>query len=157
MNDIKNEPIFIPRKRHYVLCGDEEGLASLNSIKSVLLNEKLSFEEIHLSKECSSQVDKRLEVQKMGTFLYVAAEGKRLRKVIHTSKKLGFSREEAQYIRVDEEEMKIFCCRCHGISRVNNTVNIGDHVNCTACSLKLEVSDHYSPIKDAYLGYVAQL
>ncbi|WP_404459960.1 dimethylamine monooxygenase subunit DmmA family protein [Sutcliffiella horikoshii] len=157
MNGITNDPVFQPGKRHYVLCGDEEGLDSLNPIKQILTNGQMSFEEIHLFLESPSEVDKKLERQKMGTYLYVAAEGKMLRKVVSTAKKLGYSSEEAQYIRVGEEEKRIFCCRCHVISRVNNTLNIGEHINCTACSLKLELSDHYSPIKDAYLGYVAQI
>ena len=156
MNSITNDPVFQPGKRHYVLCGDEEGLVSLNPIKQILTNCQMSFEEIHLLSECSSEVDRKLGLQKMGTFLYVAAEGKKLRKVISTAIKLGYSSKEAQYIRVGEEEKRIFCCRCHSISKVNNRVNIGEHVHCTACSLKLELSDHYSPIKDAYLGYVIQ-
>ena len=157
MNGITNDPVFQPGKRHYVLCGDEEGLDSLNPIKQILTNGQMSFEEIHLLLECSSEVDRKLEMQKMGTYLFVATEGENLRKVISMAEKLGYSTEEAQYIRVGEEEKHIFCCRCHGISRVNNIVNIGEHVHCTACSLKLELSDHYSPIKDAYLGYVAQI
>ncbi|NLP51702.1 hypothetical protein [Bacillus sp. RO1] len=156
MNDIKNEPIFQPGKRHYVLCGDEKGLNSLNPIKQILSNDQMSFEEIHLSLECSSEVDKKLEMQKIGTFLYVAAEGKKLRKVICTAEKLGYSSEEAQYIIVGKEKKRVFCCRCHFISTVNYTLNIGEHVNCTACNLQLDLSDHYSPVKEAYLGYVAQ-
>lgn len=156
MNDIKNEPIFQPGKRHYVLCGDEEGLNSLISIKQTLINQQLSFEEIHLISECSSEVDKKLGMQKIGAFLYVAAEVKQLSKIIFSAKKLGYSSEEAQYIIVGEEKKRIFCCRCHFISIVYNTVNIGELVNCSACSLQLELSDHYSPVKEAYLGYVAQ-
>ncbi|TYS69531.1 hypothetical protein FZC76_04665 [Sutcliffiella horikoshii] len=156
MNDIKNEPTFRLGKRHYVLCGDEEGLKSLNPIKQNLTNDQLSFEEIQLDLECFSEVDKKLEMKKMGTFLYVAAEGKKLRRVICTAEKLGYSFEEAQYIIVGEGKKGIFCCRCHYVSTVNHTLNIGDHVNCTACSLQLVLSDHYSPVKEAYLGYVAQ-
>ena len=155
MNDIKNEPIFHPGKRHYVLCGDEEGFQNLNSIKERLTNEKKSFEEIHLSRECLSEVDRRLGLQKMGAYLYVAAEENKLKKVITTASRLGYSSEEAQFIRVGKGELRIFCCRCHVISRVNNSVNIGEHVNCNACRLKLELTDHYSPIKDAYLGHVS--
>ncbi|MGD6776106.1 dimethylamine monooxygenase subunit DmmA family protein [Sutcliffiella horikoshii] len=157
MNDIKNEPIFQPGKKHYVLCGDEEGLDSLSPIKMILSNEKMSFEEIHLLSECSSEVDRKLERQKMGTFLYVAAEGNKLRKVLSMATKLGYSPEEAQYIMVEKEEKRIFCCRCHVISIVCGESIKRGILNCPACSLKLELSDHYSPIKDAYLGYVAEV
>ncbi|MGD6870706.1 hypothetical protein ACQCU1_00775 [Sutcliffiella horikoshii] len=157
MNNIKNEPIFQPGKKHYVLCGDEKGLNTLNPIKQFLTNEQMSFEEIHLILECSSEVDRKLEMQKIGTFLYVAAEGKKLRKVLSMATKLGYSPEEAQYIIVGKEEKRIFCCRCHVISSVCGESIKRGILNCPACSLKLELSDHYSPIKDAYLGYVAEV
>ncbi|KPB04573.1 hypothetical protein [Bacillus sp. CHD6a] len=156
MNDIKNEPIFQPGKRHYVLCGDEEGLSSLKLIKEILLNDQLSFEEIHLKLECSSEVEKKFEMQKIGTFLYVAAEAKKLRKIKSTAGKLGYTSDETQYIIVGEEEKRIFCCRCHFVSSVDHTLYRDKHVNCAACSLQLVLSDHYSPVKDAYLGNVAQ-
>jgi hypothetical protein len=155
--DIKNEPIFHPGKKHYVLCGDELGLSTLNPLKKILTNRALSFEEIHLELRCSPEVDDLLGKQKIGTYLYVAAERERLREVRCLANKLGYSCQEAQFIRVGEEERRVFCCRCHVLSRVENTVNTGEYINCKACSLKLELSDHYSPIKDAYLGYVAEV
>jgi dimethylamine monooxygenase subunit C len=155
--DIKNNLIFHSGKKHYVLCADEVGLSRLNPLKEILTKRALSFEEIHLERRCSLEVDDLLGKQKMGTYLYVAAERERLREVLFTANKLGYSSQEAQFLRVGEEEKRMFCCKCHFIFRLENTVNTGEYINCTACSLKLEVSDYYSPLKDAYLGYVAEV
>lgn len=157
MNDIKNEWIFQPGKKHYVLCWDEWGLSRLNPLKKILTNQALSFEEIHLNRRCSSEVDDLLGKQKIGTYLYVAAGREKLREVICLAEKLGYSSQEAQFIRVGEEDRRVFCSRCHFISRVENTVNTGQCITCIACGMKLEMSDHYSPIKDAYLGYVGEI
>lgn len=157
MNDIKNESSFKPGKRHYILCGDMDGIKVLNPIKKSLLQQSLSFEEIHLFHACSPEVDITLGRQKMGAFLYVAAEGEKLREVMSLAKKLGYSSEETQFVRVGNEKKRVFCCRCHVISVLDNSFNKGSYVTCTSCKLELELSDHYSPIKDAYLGYVAKI
>lgn len=155
MNVIKNKSAFRMGKRHYILCGDEEGMKDLASIKVTLLNHRMSFEEIHLSRCSPAEMDSLLGMQKMGTYLYVAAEGEKVRELLDMADKLGYSSEEAQFIRVGEIEKKIFCCKCHGISIVKGTMNKSGCIICSACAAKLELSDHYSPIKDAYLGYVA--
>ncbi|KMJ60350.1 hypothetical protein AB685_05925 [Bacillus sp. LL01] len=156
MSDIKNDPVFHPGKRHYVLCGDEAGMKKLKSVKKILADQLVSFEEIHLFQECSSEVDNHLGRQMIGSYLFVAAEWKTLREFMGLTKKLGYSSEDVQFIIVGEEEKRIFCCRCHFISILKSSITTGDWIPCSGCGLKLELSDHYSPIKDAYLGYVAQ-
>ncbi len=129
----------------------------LNGIKESLTNQSLSFEEIHLFHECSPEVDIHLGKQKIGTYLYAAAEWNTLKEVVFLAKKLGYSSEEAQFIGVGEKEKRVFCCRCHFISNLRSPLHTGDQMSCSACGMKLELSDHYSPIKEAYLGYVAHI
>ena len=156
MTDIKNKPIFQPGKKHYILCGDDLGFKRLHSIKEILMKGLMSFEEIHFNSKCISEVDEVLGKQKIGTYLYAAAEGEKLREIIGLASKLGYSAQESQFIRLGEEQKRIFCSKCHFISMVNRSISQDGYMICTSCGFKLELSDYYSPIKDAYFGYLVE-
>ncbi|WML57647.1 hypothetical protein [Neobacillus sp. PS2-9] len=146
---------LVPGKRHYLFCADEEGIKLLQPLIDVVKDGNISY-EIQIVKDNWNPIlsSEWLRVQKMGSFLYATAEWNVLKKLKQLAEDAGFSEEEAQYIGYGKEQIKVFCCRCHGISVLEKGQ---PERNCDHCGLLLEVSDHYSQLRDAFLGYVAKL
>lgn len=150
-----NENItHVPRKRHYLFCADEEGMKLLQPLIDAVKEGDTSY-EIQIVKEWNpAYFMKWFSLQKMGSYLYVAAEWNTLKNLKQLAEDVGYSEEEAQYIGYGKQQIKVFCCRCHGISVLEKGQ---PERNCDHCGLLLEVSDHYSQLRDAFLGYVANL
>jgi dimethylamine monooxygenase subunit C len=146
---------LVPEKRYYLFCADEEGIKLLQPLIDVVKDRNISY-EIQIVKDNWSNTlfSEWLSMQKMGSFLYVSAEWNTLKKLKQLAEDAGFSEEEAKYIGYGKEQIKVFCCRCHGISVLEKGK---PERNCDHCGLLLEVSDHYSKLRDAFLGYVAKL
>ncbi|WP_141395224.1 MULTISPECIES: dimethylamine monooxygenase subunit DmmA family protein [Bacillus] len=102
------------------------------------------------------ELTRKLRNQKMGTFLYVATTWGNLSRVKRLAMEIGYTEEESHFIGYGEKRIQIFCCRCHGLMKVNE-VPVNIEVTCIHCHLLLSVSDHYSKERDAFLGYVAKL
>lgn len=146
---------LVPGKRHYIFCADEAGLKILQPLIDAVKEEKIS-NEIYMVRE-NEDLEALMEwfnMQKMGCFLYAAAEWKTLKGIKQLAENAGFSDEEAQLIGSGKQQIRVFCCRCQGISVVDKGQQ---ERTCDHCKLVLEVSDHYSPLRDAFLGYVAKL
>ncbi|HLO12902.1 MAG TPA: hypothetical protein VK190_11910 [Pseudoneobacillus sp.] len=146
---------LVPGKRHYLFCADEEGIKLLQPLIDVVKDGNISY-EIQIVKDNWNPIlsSEWLSMQKMGSFLYATAEWNVLKKLKQLAEDAGFSEEEAQFIGYGKEQIKVFCCRCHGISVLEKGQ---PERNCDQCGLLLEVSDHYSKLRDAFLGYVAKL
>lgn len=156
---MKNQPIIIPSKRKYLFLADQQGMTILNPIIEQAIANNDSFELVFLGKQNepeSPQTDIThwLINQKMGTYLYVALPWKELNPIKLMIEKVGFSEEEYRSFGYGDKPRNVFCCRCHGITVVANEEV---EISCPHCHLLLEVTDHYSPLRDAYLGYVAKL
>jgi dimethylamine monooxygenase subunit C len=149
-SSLKESATFVSGKRKYMFCGDEQGLNLLKPIIEQVITENLSYETVLMNGELKPLFSN----QKMGTFLYVCASWDHLKQVKNLATQCGFSEAEAQFIGYGERKINIFCCRCHGL-----TIRMSDEkrMTCKHCHIKLEVTDHYSELKDAYLGYVATL
>ncbi|MDR6125096.1 hypothetical protein QFZ87_004693 [Bacillus sp. SLBN-46] len=147
--------ILVPGKPRYLFCGDEEGIKLLQLLIDVVKDRNISY-EIQIVKDNwnNTLFSEWLSMQKMGSILYAAAEWTTLKTLKQLAEDAGFSEEEAQYIGYGKEQIKVFCCRCHGISVLEKGQ---PERNCDHCGLLLEVSDHYSKLRDAFLGYVAKL
>lgn len=138
-------------KQKYLFYTDQRGfeflLPVIEMVKELMLPYELVFEgERDLSEWLTSQ--------KMGTYLYGALEWSKLSSIKVLAEDIGFSVEEAQYMGYGNRRINVFCCRCHGLTEVDSGV---EKVNCIHCQLLLEVSEHYSSLREAYLGYVAKL
>lgn len=152
---MNNEVDFVPGKRKYVFCGDQQGMKLLSNVIEQVKEEGLLHEIFLIEGEAEwSQLSEFLKDQKMGTFLYLGLANDQLLQAKLVAETTGFSEEEAQYIGHGEKVFRIFCCRCHGINETTNTV---EEIICRQCGLKLSVSDHYSIFHNAVLGYVAKL
>ncbi|WP_139364813.1 dimethylamine monooxygenase subunit DmmA family protein [Sutcliffiella halmapala] len=156
----KQTATYIPHKRHYLFClakKNQEYFAEI--IANVKANEQI-FETFYIKENIESILDVEdlknwLGKQKMGTYLYIAASWNVLKGYKDIVESVGFSDEEAQYIAVGSTNRKVFCCRCHGVMelKVEELIEINNQITCTQCELNLSVSDHYSKLRDAYLGY----
>ncbi|MDQ0246861.1 hypothetical protein J2S09_004481 [Bacillus fengqiuensis] len=149
---------FISGKQKYLFCTDQGGLAILNPIIELMADKELSFELVLMGEHSeqgpsSKDLSEWLSQQKMGSYLYAAASWDKVINIRRLAEKIGFSDEEAQYIGYDTQPINVFCCRCHGINKMKEQTEI----TCCHCGLLLIVSDHYSSLRDTYLGYVAKL
>ncbi|MGG3468644.1 dimethylamine monooxygenase subunit DmmA family protein [Neobacillus pocheonensis] len=142
---------FVPGKRKYLFCADKQGMEILQPVIDLVIEKKLPFELFSIE----HPVFEWLSKQKMGSFLYVAMEWDKLHAMKQLAEEVGFSAEEMQYIGYGGQSENVFCCRCHGITETIWQEKL--EINCRHCDLLLEVSDHYSSLKNAYLGYVAKL
>ncbi|MFE7064850.1 hypothetical protein ACFVAD_22220 [Sutcliffiella sp. NPDC057660] len=156
----RNIATYIPNKRHYLFCVDETGEEELSSLIREVQVRQASVEVIQIDKHVSSdrlqeEMKHGLSRQKMGTYLYIAVEWKRLDQLIIVAEDVGFTSEEASFIGVGTKNMNVFCCRCHGINMVSDIkIERGNfRINCSFCRISLSVSDHYSKFRNAYLGY----
>lgn len=152
---MNGEVNFVPGKRKYIFCGDQQGIKLLSSVIERVKEEELLHEIFLIEVEAEwSELSKFLKGQKMGTYLYVAMSNDQLQQAKLVAEFIGFSDEEAQYIGYGEKIIRVYCCRCQGINETTNTV---EKMICRHCGLELSVSDHYSVFHNAVLGYVAKL
>jgi dimethylamine monooxygenase subunit C len=159
-----NDAIFVEGKRKYLFCIDQKGMPKLAPIIEMVIEKNISFELYFIGAEYDkdqvvTDLSKWLSGQKMGSFLYVAVTWDKLKNIKKLSEDIGFSNEEVQFVGYGVKDICVFCCRCHGITELSKQHESSEQtiVNCCHCGLLLEISDHYSTLKDAYLGYVAQL
>jgi dimethylamine monooxygenase subunit C len=154
---MKNQQFLVPSKRKYLFLADQQGMTILNSmIKQAKMN-NYPIEKVVLEKQnefLETRIAFWLSQQLMGTYLYVALPWKEINSIKLKVEEIGYSDEEYQCFGYGEKIKNVFCCRCHGITNVRyEDVEIA----CPNCHLLLEVSDHYSSLRDAFIGYVAKL
>jgi dimethylamine monooxygenase subunit C len=156
---------FVPNKRKYILIGNVDGIQLLTPILEEIKDSNLHYEVINLNAtiqegsdyhlfQVSPILNRLLCQQKMGTFVYAALPWDAISYYKLFFEKAGFSDEEYQCIGFGERRIRVFCCRCHGISEV---LHGEQEVTCQHCQLHLEITSHYSKLKDAYLGFLAKL
>ena len=149
----KSEAIFVPDKRKYLFYGDQNGLQQLKPIILQVIDENMPYECLLMG---NGDIVSCLSDQKMGSFLYISADWEKLNKLKKLAYEIGFSDEEVQLIGWGDKKINVFCSRCHGMTKIKE-FDRGHKLICMHCELCLLVSSHYSPAKDAYLGYVAKL
>ncbi|MDN4075062.1 dimethylamine monooxygenase subunit DmmA family protein [Fictibacillus terranigra] len=144
---------FVPGKRKYLICGDPSGINLVQPIIQNIMEQHLSFEVMEIKDE--EKVRNWLDHQKMGCYLYVSAAWPEIERLKNITEDIGFSEEEVQFLGRGEQMIKVFCCRCHGLTELARSD--ASEITCSQCGLLLSVSDHYSSLRKAYLGYVAKL
>jgi len=147
--------IYVPNKRQYLFIVDAVGREAVSDILAQVQANNASFELFQINgdrtpSELPKEIERWLHRRKMGTYLYAAVSWEKLNVITHISEEVGFTGEEAQYQGIGEKDKAVFCCRCHGMTRVQNSIL---HIECPYCLSTLSISDHYSKLKEAYLGY----
>ncbi|MCA1060677.1 hypothetical protein LCL96_17205 [Rossellomorea aquimaris] len=148
------QPSFVPSKRKYLFCGDQEGMERLSSVIEKVRKDHLPFESFMVNGKQETDIARWMENQKMGSYLYIAMEWNRLTDVKKIAEECGFSEEEAQYIGHGERFINVYCFKCHQKMKVNSGL-IHSCTTCLQCHLVLSISDHYSSLHESYLGYAA--
>ena len=162
MNNLINEKAkFIDGKRKYLICSDHKGMTLIQPIVEKLLEKNYSFDFVFIGfdstlEQTKSNLNLWLQNQKMGSYLYLALEKNMLKTLRPLIEEVGFFEDEVQYIGYGDIKTSVFCCRCHNLSELK-VLEVGKEVKCQNCHLLLSVSDHYSNLYDAFLGYVAKL
>ncbi|MBY6038168.1 hypothetical protein KUV80_16025 [Fictibacillus nanhaiensis] len=152
---MNKEAVFIPHKRKYLFCADQQGMKLLSDVIEQVKRSECSYDLFVFEGDPDwKPFFNFLKKQKMGTYLYVALNNQVLGHAQTLAEEIGFSAEEAQYVVYGEVVRKIFCCRCHGI---NEAKEKEIEITCEQCGLVLSISDHYSTHHHAFLGYVAKL
>jgi hypothetical protein len=151
---MSSEAVYIPSKRKYVFCADQEGLKFLLNIMEQVKGNALPHDIFLFDGRDLSHLAEFLSKQKMGTYLYMALPHAELQKMKKIVEDIGFLDEEMQLIGFGKKRIRIFCCRCQGI---NEMTEERAEITCNKCRIELSLSDHYSVFHDAYLGYVAKL
>lgn len=153
------QPVFVNGKRKYLFIADQVGYSLLKPAIDQTIMNNCPLELVFLG-ECldheqpEMNLKQWLNAQKMGTYLYVAVGWNQLPSIKALAYEIGFSEEETQYFGLGTKHKKVFCCRCHGISEVKEEQA---ELVCQHCKLEIAASDHYSILRDAYLGYVLKL
>jgi dimethylamine monooxygenase subunit C len=154
------QPVFINGKRKYLYICDQAGYSLLKSLidQTIQNNDPMELVFLGASSHYQEQADTNLKQwlisQKMGTYLYVALDWNQLSSIKSLAEQIGFSKEEAQFFGHGTKYKKVFCCRCHGLSEA---MEAQTELECKHCKLELAISDHYSTLRDAYLGYILKL
>ncbi|MEG9295480.1 hypothetical protein V6B33_03380 [Mangrovibacillus sp. Mu-81] len=151
----KSTPVFLPGKRKYLFCGDKEGMSYLEPVILAVKAQNGEFETGFVEIKKSPELEMWLRSQKMGSYLYVSVCWDRYKEIKALAESIGFTEEEAQFMGHGEKIVNIFCSRCHGMTRIRESESTLE-LKCTHCKLILVISDHYSLLRDAYLGYAAK-
>ncbi|WP_442598907.1 hypothetical protein [Neobacillus sp. D3-1R] len=149
-------PFFVEGKREYLFYTDQKGISLLQPIIGEIFKKNTPFKVVMKEDDIDFDLTKWLKDQKMGSYLYAALPWEELFVFKNVVEEIGFTEEESQFIGYGQQTIKVFCCRCHGMTEGKN-LEMDQEIHCSYCQLLLVVSDHYSRVKNAYLGYVAKL
>ncbi|WP_226672686.1 dimethylamine monooxygenase subunit DmmA family protein [Rossellomorea aquimaris] len=151
-----SQPSFVPNKRKYLFCGDEEGMERLSPVIQRVQKENHSYQLLLVDEKEGKDISHWLQNQNMGSYLYIAVEWNKLKHLKKVAEDQGFSVDEAQCIGHGARFIQVFCYKCH-LKTVVSGESIKQVIDCPHCHLTLSVSDHYSPLHDSYLGYPATI
>ncbi|MBM7570189.1 dimethylamine monooxygenase subunit DmmA family protein [Aquibacillus albus] len=130
----------------YLLMNEKNPLFMKEKIDQLVPIE-FSFAKV-ITEETVQEV---LSNQTIGTYLLLGCDSELVRTIKRQAIEIGFSEQEMRLLQVGEKKEKLFCVKCY---HYNNLTD--EHtVVCNHCQTKLDVSEHYSRVKEAYLGYIA--
>jgi dimethylamine monooxygenase subunit C len=148
---IQKEFSFSKGKRKFLFCADSTGEKSLHTLVHQAMEEGIPFDFHIFGDEPESFLDMWLNQQKMGSYLYISGGWNFVKRVEKIALAAGFSQEEMQMKVIGTVKKKLICCVCHAGNPIDDEASI----TCMNCGAELEVSTHYSPRLEAYLGYVS--
>ncbi len=123
---------------------------------SVLENiEKAIYENfphlpIHFSQLDSADLSNYLQQQKIGTHMIVIGTRETITEWEKIGTQVGFPLDAIHKIVLEGDLKKVFCVRCYSLFP-SQTI---EHVLCKNCHSQLDVSNHFSKLHNAYLGYI---
>ncbi|KAB8137456.1 hypothetical protein F9U64_09460 [Gracilibacillus oryzae] len=121
----------------------------LMEANTTIPNDEVSYDKLEVIR--SLVIPDLLFDQRIGTYVILGCEAGMANSLKKQAEQAGFSDQEIRVLSVGEVEAKLFCVKCYHY----NSINSQDTVLCKHCQTKLDVSTHFSRVRDAYLGYVA--
>lgn len=148
---IQKELSFSKGKRKFLFCTDSIGEKSLHALVHQAIEDGIPFDFHILGDEPDSFFNLWFNQQKMGSYLYISGEWEYVNRMKKIALAAGFSHEEMQMQVIGPLKKKLICCTCHA----GNLIDDETYITCMNCGAELEISTHYSPRLEAYLGYVS--
>ena len=111
----------------------------------------LDIEQFDSAENLAARLQKILEQAYMGTRFYAVGSEQFVQNLRGLARSFGMLEEEINLEIVNRKARNIYCSTCHIINPQVRT-NI---IICSGCGIKLEVWEHFSRLKNAYLGVCA--
>ena len=111
----------------------------------------LDIEQFDSIKNLESRLTEILDRALMGTRFYAIGSEQFVGKLLKYARSFGLSEEEIGLEIVSKEIKNIYCSNCLTITPLVRD----DIFICSNCGIKLEVVEHFSRLKNAYLGICA--
>ncbi|VEP16356.1 conserved hypothetical protein [Hyella patelloides LEGE 07179] len=92
-----------------------------------------------------------LERAYIGTRFYAIGSAQFIYDVENCARSFGMSEEEISLEVFDSKARRVYCSTCHTINYPVST----NLITCSGCGIKLEIWEHFSRLKNAYLGVCA--
>lgn len=96
------------------------------------------------------QLNNLLNIQQMGTQLYIYAKWEEAEKIFTAAVEAGFSEDEIQVLINGKRKKFVYCIKCYHLQEVSieDTDVICDH-----CQISLEIGPFFSRERKGYIGY----
>ena len=128
-----------------------KNLKILHWSKAENVKRPLNIEQLNSIENLELRLVEILERATMGTRFYAIGSEQFVANLLRHARNSGLSDEEISVEIVSKETKNIYCSNCLTINlSVRDSVFI-----CTNCGIKLEVLEHFSRLKNAYLGICA--
>ncbi len=116
--------------------------------KIAIARKDLDIEQFDLTENLEARLQKILAQACMGTRFYAVGSEQFVQNLKGFARSFGMLEEEINLEIVNKKARNIYCSTCH---RINPQVET-NLVTCSGCGIKLEVWEHFSRLKNAYLG-----
>ncbi|WP_319421249.1 dimethylamine monooxygenase subunit DmmA family protein [Pleurocapsa sp. FMAR1] len=111
----------------------------------------LDIEQFDSTENLEARLQNFLQQAYMGTRFYAVGSEQFVQNLRRLARSFGMLEEEIHLEIVNRKVKNIYCSTCH---RINPQVQT-NIITCSGCGIKLEVWEHFSRLKNAYLGVCA--
>lgn len=152
--DVSNRPIYklveINQRSSYQLFVGETWSDELNEFyESCTSYDNKQISIASDSKDIYADLTLFLSAAPVNTTVYIHGNEPFLWKIAKVLKSMGLVEEQIKMFKPTSNQRDLFCVHCYTI-----TPNVSETpAECCNCKLKLEVSDHFSKLHSAYMGY----
>ncbi len=148
----------------HLICVEEAAIdlvySRLNALEYIPINlqilylgerKDLDIEQFDSTENLEARLQKILEQAYMGTRFYAVGSEQFVQNLKGLARSFGMSEQEINLEAVNKKARNIYCSTCHSINPQVQT----NLITCSGCGIKLEVWEHFSRLKNAYLGVCA--
>lgn len=115
---------------------------------AIKVKHNLNIKQFYSIENLQTELVKILDRAKMGVRFYAIGSEQFIWNLRGYARNFGLSNAEISLQAIDSKAKNIYCSNCQTINHLVEA-NI---LTCDNCDIKLEVLEHFSPLKNAYLG-----